>query len=124
MEVLLTMNVDRRLAELLGWKQLRKGYLSGNVDYGLYGSPPDNPLTLRMVPDYPNDLNAMAEVEAELEKRGLWDDYSYELELQFVDAEPPTRNPEDTVGWYMFKNQTAAASVRAECAVEVLGGSE
>lgn len=64
------------IAESVGWKE--KSVVGNGVVIDLEG--PEGQMGKDKIPDLPNDLNAMHEVENEIERQGLWISYCKELE--------------------------------------------
>lgn len=70
---------DKRLAELLGWKQ--EGHVSP-----VWVSPEGRRLSESNVPDYSTDIAACFAMEAELEHRRLADRYADKLQDIIMEA--------------------------------------
>jgi hypothetical protein len=109
-----------RLAELLGWSA---AYDCWGIPPRLImpiGTPGPESLPLAVLPDPASDLNAMADVEAALDQRGLMRAYLNEL-IRDAAAEPMKGG--DIEGYTLGivrAAATAPAAVRALAAYRVL----
>ena len=73
--------LNMQIAEFMGWTDFTVEYLYHTAPPVVWGIRPDSKSGIKeLVPDFPGSLDAAFEMEAEIERLGLWDAYVAALE--------------------------------------------
>lgn len=97
------------VARWCGWKRIGNGYFVNPAGKFSFWEKP---------PDYAASLDAMREVEDEIERRGLWLEYAHVLEGIVTHSGPTMEWKSQWLGWvYMGARATALQRLQAAARV-------